>query len=90
MSYYKFVYSFFTLWVLKSLPVFFFMARPEGLRFTSEKTDSDFSHKLQILFSKLNLKMLTATKGRGVGELKIGCAGKLFPCHNNSSSQQPY
>jgi len=41
--------------VLKLPPIFFFMARPKGLRFTSEKIDSNFSHRFQILLYKLNL-----------------------------------
>ncbi len=62
MSDYNFIYNFYTWLVLKLLPNFFFMARPEGLRFTSEKFDINFSHSLKNLFSKLNFNLLTVTK----------------------------
>ena len=73
MSDYNFIYIFFTSWVLKLLPNLFFMARPEGLRFTSEKIDSNFPHSLQNLFSKQNFNLLTVTKERcGWRILKYG------------------
>ena len=61
MTSYKFIYIFCSS-VLELLPNFFFMARPEGLRFTSEKIDSNSSHRFKNLFSKLNLWLFTATK----------------------------
>ena len=64
---------FFTSFVLKLLPKFFVMARPEGLRFTSEKIDSNFSHSLKKMFSKLNFNLLIVTKERrGWKILKYG------------------
>jgi len=62
MNNYNFIYNFYTWLVLKLLPNFFFMARPEGLRFTSEKNGSNFSHSLKNLFFKLDLNLLIATK----------------------------
>ena len=70
MNDYHFIYNFYTLSVLKLLSNFFFMARPEGLRFTSEKIDSNFSHHFANLASKLNLKAHTATMECGVGGFK--------------------
>jgi len=64
MSDYNFIYNFYISLVLKLLPNFFFMARPEGLRFTSEKIGSNFSHSLKNLFSKLNFNLLIVTKER--------------------------
>ena len=61
MTSYKFIYIFCSS-VLELLPNFFFMARPEWLRFTSEKIDSNSSHRFKNLFSKLNLWLFTATK----------------------------
>jgi len=55
MTSYKFIYIFYASFVLELLPNFFFMARPEGLRFTSEKIDSNSSHRFKNLLSKLNL-----------------------------------
>ena len=70
MSDYNFIYNFYISLVLKLLPNFFFMARPEGLRFTSEKIDSNSSHRFQILLSKLSLKALITTKECSVGGFK--------------------
>jgi len=73
MSDYNFIYNFYTWLVLKLLPNFFFMARLEGLRFTSEKIYSNFSHSLKKMFSKLNFNLLTVTKERcGWKILKYG------------------
>ena len=60
MTSYNFSNSFYISFVLELLPNFFFMARPKGLRFTSEKNDSNSSHKLKILFPKLNLWSIIA------------------------------
>ncbi len=49
------MYEFGKLCVLKLLPNFFFMARPKGLRFTSEKIDSNFSHGHQALYTTLRI-----------------------------------
>ena len=76
MTSYKYRFIFYTLFVLELLPNFFFIARPGGLRFTSEKIDSNSSHKFKVLFSKLNLWLVTATKER--------CEGGVTRGHRNN------
>ncbi|HLD73645.1 MAG TPA: hypothetical protein VJB34_01950 [Bdellovibrionota bacterium] len=55
--------------LLKLLPKFFVMARPEGLRFTSSKFDSNFSHRNNV---PVSITFIVAHRnwGRGVGGSK--------------------
>jgi len=77
----------FTSWVLELLPNFCFMARPEGLRFTSAKIDNNSSYKLKVLFSILNIRSLI-TKGRVLGSIIALIASSSFAAEDSKTTMR--